>query len=193
MSVGIWYIKYVNNKKRRRVGQPTLLFLGIFLGGCINLAKGKKATEIVEEIVKPVCDELGLILWDVCFEKEGPEWYLKVFIDKETGIFIEDCEKLSRAVDPLIDAADPINQGYFFEVSSAGLGRKLSKDFHFQAKKGEVVLAKLIRAADGKREIRGILKDYKDGVCYIEDDGTLEEVNIKDTSFIKLCDDEDLF
>lgn len=157
------------------------------------MAKGKKATEIVEEIVKPVCDEMGLILWDICFEKEGPEWYLRVFVDKVGGVFIEDCENLSRAVDPLIDAADPISQGYFFEVASAGLGRKLTKDFHFEAKKGEEVLAKLIRATDGKREIRGILKDYKDGVLYIDNNGAVEEVMAKDTSFIKLCDDENLF
>ncbi|MEG2928470.1 MAG: ribosome maturation factor RimP [Oscillospiraceae bacterium] len=157
------------------------------------MAKGKKATEIVEDIVKPVCDEMGLILWDVRFEKEGPEWYLRVFIDKEGGVFIEDCENLSRTVDPLIDAQDPISQGYFFEVSSAGLGRKLTKDFHFESKKGEKVLAKLIRATDGVREISGILKDYKDGTAYIESDGEFSEVAVKDTAFVKLCDDEDLF
>lgn len=157
------------------------------------MAKGKKATEIVEEIVKPVCDEMGLILWDVRFEKEGPDWYLRVFIDKDSGVFIEDCENLSRAVDPLIDEADPINQGYFFEVSSAGLGRKLTKDFHFEMKKGEEVLAKLIRATDGVREIRGILTGCEDGKIFIKNDEKIVEVVLKDTSFVKLCDDENLF
>ena len=157
------------------------------------MAKGKKATEIVEEIVKPVCDQMGLILWDVRFEKEGPDWYLRVFIDKDGGVFIEDCENLSRAVDPLIDAADPINQGYYFEVSSAGLGRKLTKDFHFESKKGCEALAKLIRAVDGKREIRGIITNYENGVVTLETQQGPVEVNVKDTSFVKLCDDEDLF
>ncbi|MEG1782146.1 MAG: ribosome maturation factor RimP [Oscillospiraceae bacterium] len=159
------------------------------------MAKGKKATEVVEEIVKPVCDEMGLVLWDVRFEKEGPEWYLRVFIDKdEGGIFIDDCEKLSRTVDPLIDSANPIEQGYFFEVSSAGLGRKLTKPFHFEKKMGEVVLARLIHATDGVKEIKGKLSDLKDGVITIEkDDGTQIKVALKDTSFVKLCDDEDLF
>lgn len=157
------------------------------------MAKGKKATEVVEEIVKPVCDRMGLILWDVRFEKEGPDWFLRVYIDKEGGVFIEDCENLSREVDPLIDEADPINQAYYFEVSSAGLGRKLTKDFHFENKKGEKARAKLIRAADGVREITGIICGLKDGVLSLETEDGLKEINLKDTSFVKLCDDEDLF
>ncbi len=157
------------------------------------MAKGKKAIDIVEEIVKPVCDEMGLILWDVRFEKEGPDWYLRIFIDKEGGVFIEDCEKLSRTVDPMIDEADPINQAYYFEVSSAGLGRKLTKDFHFEAKKGQIALAKLIRPIDGVREIKGTIEGYSDGVVTLSNENGSHNVNVKDTSFIKLCDDEDLF
>lgn len=159
------------------------------------MAKGRKATDVVEEIVKPVCEQMGLILWDVRFEKEGPDWFLRVFIDKdEGGINIDECEALSRAVDPLIDEADPISQNYYFEVSSAGLGRKLVKPFHFEKKLGQVVLARLIRAVDGVKEIRGTLKSYNDGVITIEtEDGTLHDVVVKETSFVKLCDDEDLF
>lgn len=159
------------------------------------MAKGRKATDVVEEIVKPVCEQMGLILWDVRFEKEGPDWFLRVFIDKdEGGINIDECEALSRAVDPLIDEADPIGQNYYFEVSSAGLGRKLVKPFHFEKKLGQVVLARLIRAVDGVKEIRGTLKSYNDGVITIEtEDGTLHDVVVKETSFVKLCDDEDLF
>ena len=159
------------------------------------MAKGKKATEVVEEIVKPVCDEMGLILWDVRFEKEGPDWFLRVFIDKDgEGVFIEDCENLSRTVDPLIDEANPINQGYFFEVSSAGLGRKLTKEFHFENKIGETVLAKLIRAHAGVREVRGVLTGIEDGVITVKtDEGEEKQIILKETSFVKLCDDEDLF
>lgn len=159
------------------------------------MAKGKKATEIVEEIVKPVCDEMGLILWDVRFEKEGPDWYLRVFIDKDDeGVYIEECENLSRAVDPLLDEADPISQNYYFEVSSAGLGRKLTKPFHFQKKLGEKVAVRFIRAVNGEKEIKGILSEYNDETITItREDGTKTAVVLKDTSSVKLCDDEDLF
>ena len=157
------------------------------------MAKGKKSTEIVEDIVKPICDELGLILWDVRFEKEGPEWYLRIFIDKEEGILIEDCEALSRRADPLIDEADPISQGYYFEVASAGLGRRLTKPFHFEKNIGEIILIRLIRAKDGKKEFRGTLQDYKEGIIYISNEEGEETLNFKDASFVKLCDDENLF
>ncbi len=159
------------------------------------MAKGKKATEIVEEIVQPVCDEMGLILWDVRFEKEGSDWFLRVFIDKDDeGVYIDECVDLSRAVDPLLDEADPIKQSYNFEVSSAGLGRKLTKPFHFEKKMGQVVLARYIRAVDGIKEVKGILKAYNDGVITIEkEDGMSVDIIVKDTSYVKLCDDEDLF
>lgn len=159
------------------------------------MAKGKKATEIVEEIVKPVCDEMGLVLWDVRFEKEGSDWFLRVFIDKDDeGVYIDECVELSRAVDPLLDEADPIKQSYNFEVSSAGLGRKLTKPFHFEKKLGRIVLARYIRAVDGVKEVKGVLKTYNDGVITIEkEDGMSVDVAVKDTSYVKLCDDEDLF
>ena len=159
------------------------------------MAKGRKATDIVEEIVKPVCDQLGLILWDVRFEKEGPDWVLRILIDKDNeGVFIDECVAVSRAVDPLIDEADPIKQSYNFEVSSAGLGRKLTKPFHFEKKMGQVVLARLIRAVDGVKEVKGTLTAYNDGVITIEkEDGVAVDVTVKDTSYVKLCDDEGLF
>jgi len=159
------------------------------------LAKGKKATEIVEEIVKPVCDEMGLILWDVRFEKEGSDCFLRVFLDKDNeGVYIDECVDLSRAVDPLLDEADPIKQSYNFEVSSAGLGRKLTKPFHFEKKMGQEIRARLIRAVDGVKEVKGTLTAFNDGVITItKEDGTQQDIVFKDTSFVKLCDDEDLF
>ena len=133
------------------------------------MAKGRKAVDIVEELVRPVCEEMGLILWDVRFEKEGPDWYLRVFIDRpDEGVYIQDCEDLSRAVDPLLDEADPISQNYIFEVSSAGLGRRLTKPFHFESKMGEEVLARYIRAKDGVKEVRGILRGQEEGFIDIE-------------------------
>lgn len=159
------------------------------------MAKGKKVTETVEEIVRPIAEEMGLILWDVTFEKEGPDWILRVYIDKDNeGVYIDECVDLSRAVDPLLDEADPISIPYNFEVSSAGLGRKLTKPFHFEKKMGETVLARFIRAENGVKEIKGVLKDYDNGFITIEkEDGTQVIVEQKNTSFVKLCDDEDLF
>ena len=159
------------------------------------MAKGKKVTETVEEIVRPIAEEMGLILWNVTFEKEGPDWILRVYIDKDNeGVYIDECVDLSRAVDPLLDEADPISIPYNFEVSSAGLGRKLTKPFHFEKKMGETVLARLIRAENGVKEIKGVLKDYDNGFITIEkEDGTQVIVEQKNTSFVKLCDDEDLF
>ena len=159
------------------------------------MAKGKKVTETVEEIVRPIAEEMGLILWDVTFEKEGPDWILRVYIDKDNeGVYIDECVDLSRAVDPLLDEADPISIPYNFEVSSAGLGRKLTKPFHFEKKMGETVLSRLIRAENGVKEIKGVLKDYDNGFITIEkEDGTQVIVEQKNTSFVKLCDDEDLF
>ena len=159
------------------------------------MAKGRKATDIVEELARPICDQQGLILWDVTFEKEGPDWVLRILIDKDNeGVFIDECVAVSRAVDPLIDEADPIKQSYNFEVSSAGLGRKLAKPFHFEKKMGQVVLARLIRAVDGVKEVKGTLTAYNDGVITIEkEDGVAVDVTVKDTSYVKLCDDEGLF
>ena len=159
------------------------------------MAKGKKVTETVEDIVRPIAEKMGLILWDVTFEKEGPDWILRVYIDKDNeGVYIDECVDLSRAVDPLLDEADPISIPYNFEVSSAGLGRKLTKPFHFEKKMGETVLARLIRAENGVKEIKGVLKDYDNGFITIEkEDGTQVIVEQKNTSFVKLCDDEDLF
>ena len=159
------------------------------------MAKGKRAVDIVRDIARPVREEMGLILWDVKFEKEGPDWVLTVLVDKEGGVNIQECEELSRAIDPLIDEADPISQSYYFSVSSAGLGRKLTKPFHFHQKMGEEVRVRLIRAVDGVKEVKGILTGYSDDdvITLTLEDGSLFTARYKDTAYTKLCDDEDLF
>lgn len=83
--------------------------------------------------MKPIIERLGLSLWDVRFVKEGAEYYLRVFIDSENGITIEDCENVSRAIDEPLDIADPISQSYCLEVSSPGVERELRTDEHFAA------------------------------------------------------------
>ena len=92
------------------------------------MASDKKSTVgIVAELVQPIVDQLGLQLWDVRFEKEGSVWYLRVFLDKEEGINIDDCENVSRQLSPILDEVDPIPQSYTLEVSSPGIGRDLRR------------------------------------------------------------------
>ena len=154
----------------------------------------RKVCEVVEELAIPVAEGLNLSIWDVEFVKEGGQHYLRVFLDKEGGVDINDCEAFSRAFDPILDEEDPIPDSYIFEVSSAGLGRKMTKEFHFEAKKGEEALAKMIRPTeDGLREIRGKIVGCTDGVVTLDCEDGQRQINLKDTSFIKLTDDENLF
>ena len=85
-----------------------------------------KITELVTDLARPVVEDNGCSLWDVEYLKEAGSWYLRLYIDKEGGVSIDDCEAVSRAVDPLLDEADPIQDAYTFEVSSAGADRPLS-------------------------------------------------------------------
>lgn len=112
---------------------------------------------VCTKLAQPVAEELGLILWDVRFVKEGATWYLRYIIDKEEGVSIDDCVELSRRLNPLLDEADPIPQAYCMEVSSPGLNRELVKPAHFAAFEGWPVMVKLYHAADGNREVTGRL------------------------------------
>ena len=154
------------------------------------MSKNKGSTvETVTSIVLPVCEEMGLKLWDVTFEKEGAEWFLKVLVEKEgADIDILECEAFSRRIDPLIDEADPIDQSYFLEVGSPGLGRRLSKEEHFKRYLGEMVYVRLIRPDEnGVKEIEGKLLEYKGSTIVVEG---FNEIELNKTSFVKLCDDE---
>lgn len=114
----------------------------------------------VRELVSPVADEQGLVLWDVEFVKEGAEMILRITIDKESGVGIDDCERFHRAIDPLLDEADPIESSYRLEVSSPGIERTLTRPEHFHAMKGCEVEVKLYASLDGIKLFRGILKDF---------------------------------
>lgn len=140
------------------------------------MAKGKGGGTVgtVEALVTPVLEQLGMRLWDVRFEKEGPDWFLRIYIDRDEPLDLNACEEATRAINPVIDAADPIDQSYFMEVGSPGLGRKLTRDVHFEAMRGRRVAAHLIRAtAAGEKDVAGILQG-KDGarVTLLLDDGS---------------------
>ena len=127
----------------------------------------------IREFAEPVVRELGYTLWDVVFEKVGSLYELTVYIDAEDGIGIEDCEKVSRALDPLLDRYDPIPQAYTFYVSSAGLERTLSLPEHFEKFMGHQVEVRLYRTVDGAKQHTGILSAYENGRVTVENGKTI--------------------
>ena len=127
-----------------------------------------KVTEKVEQFARPIVEECGCKLWDVEYVREGSERYLRVYIDKEGGIDIADCEKIHRAIDPVLDAEDPISESYHFEVCSAGLERVLKRPGDFAQFMDSPVTVKLYRPRNGLKEIPGILRGYEDGRVTVE-------------------------
>lgn len=128
----------------------------------------KNVASTVRELIHPVAEEFGYYLWDVEYVKEGAKMILRVTIDKEDGINIEDCEKMHRAIDPLLDEADPIEGAYYLEVSSPGVERELRTEEHVLACLGCRVEARLYAPIGGTRQIVGTLKDCADGKISIE-------------------------
>ena len=122
-----------------------------------------KVTDIVREIAEPIVQAQGLSLWDVEYVREGGEWFLRIYIDRPEGVDIDDCEAVSRAMDPILDERDPIPDSYHFEVCSAGLERTLKTPDHFAAFLGAEVLVKLYKPRDGIKEFPGTLLGYEDG------------------------------
>ncbi len=138
----------------------------------------------------PIAEELGVELWDVRFVKEGADWFLRFFIDKEGGVNINDCENLSRALDEPLDQADFIEQGYYLEVSSPGMNRELTKDRHFVQMAGEPILVKLYRAVNGTKEVKGILSEKnEDTLTLTDEDETLITLQLSDIASVRLDDD----
>lgn len=152
--------------------------------------KQGNTVESVTELVKPIVENMGLTLWDVRFVKEGAGWYLRIFIDKDSGVTIEDCEAVTRAVDKPLDDLDPIEQNYCLEVSSPGIERELTKDEHFDAFLGAPVMVKTIRPDEtGEREFKGTLTAHtKDNITLALENGEQKVINKKDTVYIKLDD-----
>lgn len=150
---------------------------------------GKNTVERVTEIIKPFAEELSLELWDVTFKKEGTDWYLRVFIDKDGGVSIDDCVDLTRAITKPLDEADPISQSYMLEVSSPGVERELKTDLHFAKYVGAPVMMRTIRPIDGVRDFNGVMTEFNDGMITVRlKDEKEVTVNKKETSFVKLDD-----
>ena len=108
-----------------------------------------KITDQVRAFAEPVVQAHGCSLWDVEYVKEGGDWFLRLYIDKDGGVDINDCEAISRAVDPILDEKDPIPDSYSFEVCSAGLERELKRPSDFEQFLGAAVTVKLYRPVNG--------------------------------------------
>ena len=127
-----------------------------------------KITEKVTQMALPVVEAHGCQLWDVEYVREGSEYFLRLYLDKEGGVDINDCEAISRAVDPILDEKDPIQGSYHFEVCSAGLERALKRPSDFERFMGSNITVKLYRPRNGLKEIPCVLKGYEDGKVTVE-------------------------
>lgn len=127
-----------------------------------------KVTEQVAAFAEPIVKEHGFELWDVEYVREGSEYFLRLYIDKDGGVDINDCEAISRAVDPILDEKDPIPGSYHFEVCSAGLERVLKRPSDFQKYLGSPITVKLYRPRNGMKEIPCVLRAYEDGRLTVE-------------------------
>ena len=122
-----------------------------------------KVTEKVEALARPVIEDEGCELWSVEYVREAGSWYLRVFIDKDGGVGIDDCERISRRLDPILDEADPIPDSYVCEVGSAGAERELKRPSDFEKFMGSEVEVKLYQPYEGKKSLVGKLEAYENG------------------------------
>lgn len=127
-----------------------------------------KVTELVAEFARPIVEAHGCELWDVEYVREGSDYFLRLYLDKEGGVNIDDCEAVSRAVDPILDEKDPIPGSYHFEVCSAGLERVLKRPSDFQRFLGSPITVKLYCPRNGLKEIPCVLKAYDQGKLTVE-------------------------
>ena len=136
--------------------------------------------EQVQSLLEPIIVNLGYELYDVMYLKEGKDYYLRIFIDQESGIGIEDCEKVNEAINDILDEKDLIPDSYFLEVSSPGIERLLRKKKHFLNNIGKEVVVKLYRPIDKKREFVGILKSFENDKMTLEVEKEILTFELKD-------------
>lgn len=136
-----------------------------------DLIMKKNVRETVRDAILPTVTELGYRIWDITYSKIGADYHLEITIDSDEGISIDDCEKVHRAIDPILDECDPIEGFYYLEVSSPGIERELRTEEHILACIGEPVEVKLFAARDGRKSLVGILSAYEDGNVTVDEDG----------------------
>ncbi len=146
----------------------------------------KKITETVRELAEPVVLEHGCTLWDVEYVREAGQWYLRLFIDKDGGVDILDCEAISRRVSDLLDETDPIESSYIFEVGSAGAERALKRPSDFARFMGSPVTLKTYKPKDGRKEFAGTLSAYDDGAVEITAGGQTLRFEKEEIALVRL-------
>ena len=145
-----------------------------------------KITDTVGALARPFVEAAGCTLWDVEYVKEAGEWFLRVYIDKEGGVSIDDCEAVSRPLSDALDQADPIEGSYTFEVSSAGADRVLKKPEHFAQFLGSEAEVKLYRPRERHKSFVGPLLSYADGDVTLEISGSPVTFEKKEVALTRL-------
>ena len=146
----------------------------------------EKVTELTARLAAPIIEEQGCSLWDVEYVREAGQWYLRLYLDKDGGVDILDCEAISRTVSDLLDEADPIESSYVFEVGSAGLERQLKRPADFQQFMGSPVLVKTYQPKDGRKEFAGTLAGYEDGAVLLDMGGETLRFEKNETALVRL-------
>lgn len=148
----------------------------------------KRIIGVVEELAKPIVDSFGLELFDVEFVKENNEWFLRIFIDSEDGITIDDCTNVSRKLSDKLDELDPINVSYYLEVSSPGINRPLKTERDFERYIDHKIKVKLYEAVNGKKVLKGVLKSFSDGKLILACDDKEFEIDKNKIALANLDD-----
>ena len=153
------------------------------------MSKSKTYETKTEEILIPIAEKHGVEIYDVEYVKEGSDWYLRAYIDKATGVTIDDCENVSRDLSAKMDENDFIEDAYILEVSSPGLGRTLRKENHFLKSIGSEVEVKTYKPIDKEKQFVGILTSYQDGTVTIKTDKKEMSFNKSEIASVKLTFD----
>ena len=150
---------------------------------------GGNVAAVCRELAQPLAEQLGLSLWDVRFVKEGADWFLRVIIDKEGGVTINDCVDLPHLLNPVLDKADPIAQSYCLEVMSPGVERELTRPEHFEAYRGLPVTVTLFRPDEsGRREFVGLLIRAGDELVIEDEEENKRTFSRKDIAVVRAVD-----
>ena len=145
-----------------------------------------KLTEKVAALAAPIVEEEGCSLWDVEYVKEAGTWFLRIFIDREDGVSIDDCERISRRLDPVLDEEDPIPDSYVFEVGSAGADRVLKRPSDFTQFMGSMVEVSLYQPVNGSKRYVGELNGYQDGAVILLQGKTITRFSQEQIAQVRL-------
>jgi ribosome maturation factor RimP len=155
-----------------------------------NMGQKKvKVVDVVKKIAAPFCEENGLTLIDVEFVKEGPHRYLRVMVDKNEGVSLDDCSLVSKFLNAELDKVDPVEENYFLEITSPGVERELKTEEDFKRFAGKTIQVKLFSPLDGQKLYKGTLIDLSDGIIKIGNDGKVVEIPLDKAAMVKLMVD----